>query len=262
MFFFEGGWSDPNNFFKQFFSGALITIVMTGLDQDMMQKNLTCKTLKESKKNMYSLSIVLVFVNVLFLTLGVLLYIYTTHLGMDLPEKPDQLYPTVALNHLPVSLGLIFVLGLIAAAYSSADSALTSLTTSFCVDFLNFEKRTDEPKKKRTRIIVHIAFSVVLLIVILIFNAVSNDSVINELFIAAGYTYGPILGLFLFGIATSRKIRNNLVVLICILAPIISYILDSNAQQWFNGFTFGFLILPLNGIITLLGLWLISYKSE
>ncbi len=262
MFFFKGGWADPNNFFKQFFSGALITIVMTGLDQDMMQKNLTCKTLGESKKNMYSLSIVLVFVNLLFLTLGALLYIYAAHLGMEIPAKPDQLYPTIALQHLPASLGLIFVLGLIAAAYSSADSALTSLTTSFCVDFLNFEKRNDEKKKKQTRILVHIAFSIILLIVILIFNALSNDSVINELFKAAGYTYGPILGLFIFGIATRRKVKNNLVVLVCVLAPILSYLLESNSQQLFNGFTFGFLILPLNGIITLLGLWFISYQSK
>ena len=171
---------------------------MTGLDQDMMQKNLTCKTLGESQKNMYSLSIVLIFANILFLTLGALLYIYAAHIGMDIPDKADQLYPTIALQHLPPALGIIFVLGLIAAAYSSADSALTSLTTSFCVDFLNFKKRVDEVRKKKSRILVHVAFSVVLLIVILIFNALSNDSVINELFKVAGYTYGPIFGIICF----------------------------------------------------------------
>ena len=258
MFYFEGGWSDPNNFFKQFFSGALITVVMTGLDQDMMQKNLTCKTLGESQKNMYSLSIVLVFANIFFLTLGALLYIYAADIGLAIPEKADQLYPTIALQHLPATLGILFVLGLIAAAYSSADSALTSLTTSFCVDFLDFEKRDDEAKKKRTRILVHVTFSFILLVAILLFNALSNDSVINELFRAAGYTYGPILGLFVFGLSTKLELRNNWVLPICLIAPILSFIIDSNSEQWFNGFTFGFLILLLNGILTILGLWLIS----
>ncbi len=258
LFYFEGGWSDPNNFFKQFFSGALITIVMTGLDQDMMQKNLTCKTLDESKKNMYSLSFVLIFANILFLTLGALLYIYAANLGIDIPEKGDQLFPTIALQHLPAGLGILFVLGLIAAAYSSADSALTSLTTSFCVDFLNFEKRDDENQKKKTRIWVHVTFSFILLVVILVFNALSNDSVINELFRAAGYTYGPILGLFVYGISSKRELKNNWVIPVCLAAPILSYLIDSNSINWFNGFTLGFLILPLNGLLTILGLWLIS----
>ena len=161
MFFFKGGWGDTNYFWKQFISGALITIVMTGLDQDMMQKNLSCRNIREAKKNMYSLAVVLVFVNILFLSLGAMLYIYAAREGISIPDKSDQLYPAIALQHLPASIGILFVLGLIAAAYSSADSALTSLTTSFCIDFLGFEKRDDkrnERNKRRVRYMVHVGF--------------------------------------------------------------------------------------------------------
>lgn len=262
MFFFEGGWEDPNNFFKQFFAGALITIVMTGLDQDMMQKNLSCKTLWDAQKNMYTFSIILVFVNMLILTLGALLYLYAANFGLEIPERADQLYPTLALQHLPPYIGVIFVLGLIAAAYSSADSALTALTTSFCIDFLDFEKsEKPDTEKKKTRWIVHVGFSVVLLIVIVIFEAMNNDSVINELFTIAGYTYGPILGLFVFGMFTTRQLRDNLVIPICLAAPVLSYIINFNSPTWFNGFEFGFLIIALNGMVTFFGLWAISYEA-
>ncbi len=261
MFFFEEGWSDPNNFFKQFFAGALITIVMTGLDQDMMQKNLTCKNLGDAQKNIFTFSIVLFVAKFLFLVLGALLYIYSDYINLQIPLRQDQLYPTLALEHLSPAIGIVFVLGLIAAAYSSADSALTSLTTSFCVDFLNFEKSEKlESQKKRTRFIVHISFSVLLLISIIIFDAINDDSVINALFQIAGYTYGPLLGLFSFGMLTRRSLRDAFVPFICIAAPILTYLLNNLLIA--NGITLGFALLALNGVLTFLGLLLISIEKE
>jgi len=259
VFFFEGGWDDPNNFFKQFISGALITIVMTGLDQDMMQKNLSCRNIGEAQKNMYTFSTILVFANVLFLTLGALLYIYASSIGIEIPAQTDKLYPMLAMRHLPPFVGILFVLGLIAAAYSSADSALTALTTSFCVDFLGFEKsELSEATKQRTRFIVHIGVSLTLFLIIIIFNAIHNEAVISSLFTAAGYTYGPILGLFAFGLLTRYQVRSALVVPVCLIAPVLSYFLDKYSDQLFFGFQFGFLIIALNGLITFLGLWAIS----
>ena len=262
LFFFEGGWSDPNNFFKQFISGALIAIVMTGLDQDMMQKNLSCKTLKEAQKNMFTFSIILVFANILFLTLGALLYIYASNFGIEIPEKTDQLFPMIALQHLSPTIGIVFILGLIAAAYSSADSALTALTTAFCVDFLNFEKsKQSEKEKKKTRLRVHIGFSTLLFLLILLFYQISNDAVISQVFVAAGYTYGPILGLYSFGILTKLRLRDHLVIPVCIAAPILSYIINHFSAQWLGGFQFGFMIIALNGLLTFMGLLLISYPN-
>ena len=262
LFFFEGGWSDPNNFFKQFFAGALITIVMTGLDQDMMQKNLSCRNIGEAQKNMFTFSIVLVFANALFLSLGALLYIYAANIGLDIPERTDQLYPAIAIQHLSPTVGIIFILGLIAAAYSSADSALTSLTTSFCVDFLNFEKKENaEEEQKKARLRVHIGFSILLFLVILIFNAVNDDAVISKLFEAAGYTYGPLLGLFAFGMLTRLQIRDHLVIIVCIAAPVISYLLNRFSDVLLGGFQLGFLIIALNGLLTFLGLLAISYRD-
>ena len=263
MFFFKGGWSDPNNFFKQFLSGALIALVMTGLDQDMMQKNLSCKSLGEAQKNMFTFSIILVFANLLFITLGALLYIYASSVGIEIPEKADQLYPTIALQNLSPFIGIVFILGLIAAAYSSADSALTALTTSFCVDFLDFEKGDKtEAEKRKTRWIVHIGFSILLLTTILIFNAVSNDSVINEVFKAAGFTYGPLLGLFAFGILSDRKIQNSLVLPVCLFAPIVTYLINRFSIELLNGFELGSLIILLNGFLTFMGLVIISYEEK
>lgn len=262
VFFFEGGWSDPNNFFKQFFSGALITIVMTGLDQDMMQKNLSCRSIGDAQKNMFTFSIILVFANVLFLSLGALLYIYAANVGLDIPERTDQLYPTIAIQHLSPAVGVVFILGLIAAAYSSADSALTALTTSFCVDFLNFEKNGDrEEEQKKTRLKVHIGFSTLLFLVILVFNSVNNDAVISKLFEAAGYTYGPLLGLFSFGMLTKFQVRDRWVILVCILAPVIAYLLNRFSDVLLGGFQLGFLIIALNGLLTFFGLLAISYRD-
>ena len=262
IFFFEGGWADPNNFFKQFFSGALITIVMTGLDQDMMQKNLTCKSLGDAQKNMFTFSGVLVIVNFLFLALGALLYVYASQHQIELPTRSDTLYPTLALQYLPLALGIMFLLGLVAAAYSSADSALTALTTSFCIDFLNFNAMRDEAVKKRKRMRVHIGFSILMILVIIAFHALNSEAVINGLFTLAGYTYGPILGLFLFGLTTKRAVHDKRVLIVGLAAPVLTYLLDHYSEVLFHGFTFGFLNLALNGLLTYLGLWLISRPGD
>ena len=245
-------WQSPRFFPKQFISGALIAIVMTGLDQDMMQKNLTCKTLKDAQKNVLGFSIVLVIANLLFLSMGALLYLYAEAQGIGIPEKTDTLYPLLALDHLGLFSGIVFLLGVIAAAYSSADSALTALTTSFCVDFLHFEGKTEQ-NKKRTRLKVHIAFSLLLFFVILLFHAINDDSVINSIFKAAGYTYGPILGLFSFGLITRRQLTDRWVIWVCILAPLLSYGIELASGNWF-----GFFVLALNGSLTFLGLLIIS----
>jgi len=245
-FFFEG----KQHFIKQFLSGAFLAIVMTGLDQDMMQKNLSCKTLKEAKKNMYSFSVVLIFVNILFLTLGALLYLYAEKNGLNI-SKADDLFPIVALQGgLGIYVGIFFILGLIAAAYSSADSALTSLTTSFCVDFLKIENQ--EPNKQVvSRKWVHLAFSVLLVLAILIFKAINDDSVIAALFKVAGYTYGPLLGIFTFGIFTKWNLKDKFVPLVAILSPILCYVLQLYIP-------FGFELLMINGAITFIGLLLIK----
>lgn len=262
-FFFENGWGDANNFYKQFISGAFIAIVMTGLDQDMMQKNLTCRSLKDAQKNIYLFSAVLVVANILILSMGAMLYIYANSSGVAIPESTDQLYPLLAINYLGPVVAIAFVIGIIAAAYSSADSALTSLTTSFCVDFLNFENsEQSEESKKRTRLIVHLVFSAILFGVILLFEWINDSAVINGLFTAAGYTYGPILGLFCFGIFTKRQFPNALVLPVCLLAPILTYLVNSNSEALFGGLKFGFLIVVVNGLITFLGLTLISFMGS
>ncbi|MEM9850215.1 MAG: sodium:solute symporter, partial [Bacteroidota bacterium] len=261
LFFFEKGWADPNNFFKQFFAGALITVVMTGLDQDMMQKNLSCRSLKDAQKNMFTLSIILVFVNLLFLTLGGLLFIYAEQIGFEFTTRTDQLYPTLAIEHLSPTIGVVFILGLIAAAYSSADSALTSLTTSFCVDFLNFnESKKSEQEKKRIRLLVHLGFSFLLFATIMFVNSLNDNSIINKLFLFAGYSYGPLLGLFLFGMYTKRQLNNQFVFWICLAAPIITYFLNNALIA--AGVNLGFLVLALNGLLTILGLLAISSKQQ
>jgi SSS family transporter len=257
-FFFD--WNDKKDFFKQFISGAFIAIVMTGLDQDMMQKNLTCKTLKDAQKNVFWFSVVLVIANLLFLSLGALLYLYAGQNGIEIPARTDGLYPLIALNHLSTFAGVVFLLGIVAAAYSSADSALTALTTSFCMDFLNFDKK-EESLKKPIRLKVHIAFSLLLFFVIIIFNAINDSSVINSIFKVAGYTYGPLLGLFSFGMITKLKVKDPLVLPVCLAAPILSYIVDINSVAWFNGFEFGFFILIFNGALTFLGMLLISKRD-
>lgn len=253
VFFFED-WKAGNYFWKQFLSGAFITIVMTGLDQDMMQKNLSCKNLKEAKWNMFSMSIVLVFVNLLFLGLGALLYIYSNKNGITLPEKGDDLFPGLALNNtLGISVAVFFILGLIAAAYSSADSALTALTTSVCVDFLGVKDKP-EAEGQQLRKQTHVIMSVVLYAVILIFSLISDDSVVSSLFKVAGYTYGPLLGLYAFGLLHKAELKDKWVPLICLLCPVLCYVIQFNSEVWLNGYKFGFELLMLNGLLTYIGL--------
>ena len=265
VFFFEKGWSDPNNFFKQFLSGALITIVMTGLDQDMMQKNLSCKNIGEAQKNMMLFSIILVIANLMVLCLGALLWMYLHHLNLPAPGQADQLFPLLAMQHLPFYIGIAFIIGLVASAYNSADGTLTALTTAVCVDFLGFEKKEiyqDEKYKTKIRSRIHILIAVIFAIVILLFQLINKGSVINELFRAAGFTYGPLLGLFAFGMLTKRKIIDKYALAVCIAAPILSYFLNAYSEELFGGFTFGFLILAVNGLITFLGLWMISSSDK
>lgn len=262
VFSFEDGWSNPNNFWKQFLSGALIAIVMTGLDQDMMQKNLTCRSLGDAQKNVLVFSVILIFANLLFLTLGALLYTYATEMAIAIPERADQLYPTIALDHLGPGVGIIFILGLIAAAYSSADSALTSLTTSFCVDFLGMGNGVEGQNDKSTRLMVHLGFSILILLIIVGFNTYNDDSVINKIFVAATYTYGPILGLFLFSIATNRSTNPAMVLPICLIAPVLCYIINNYSSQLLGGFQWGYMILALNGLLTFMGLYLFSRPNQ
>ncbi|MGB3850732.1 MAG: sodium:solute symporter [Tunicatimonas sp.] len=267
IFFWD--WQSGKNFFKQFLAGAFIAIVMTGLDQDMMQKNLTIKTLADAQKNVQWFTIVLLIANILFLSLGALLFMYAQAKNIDIPARTDDLFPTLAVNHFSVYAGIIFLLGIIAAAYSSADSALTALTTSFCVDFLGIgeDKTTDRDEAKNkldntTRKRVHVMFSVLLFVVILIFNAINDQSVITAVYRVAGYTYGPLLGLYAFGLYTKMHVNDRLVPWVCVLSPVLCFVLDSNSVQWFNGFKFGFFILIVNGLLTFLGLLLIRRPAD
>jgi Na+/proline symporter len=235
---------------------------MTGLDQDMMQKNLTCKSLAEAKKNMIVFSLILVLVTLVFLVLGSLLFIYSSQTGISTPflngsENTDLLFPEIALNSdLGLTMGIVFLLGLIAAAYSSADSALTSLTTSFCVDFLDISKK-DDKTQKNIRIKTHIAMSLILAIVIILYKNLLNTNVIDGLLTVAGYTYGPLLGLFAFGIFTKYKINDKLSLAVCILSVIIVMFIGKIPSEYIGGYVIGYELLPLNGLITFIGLFLI-----
>lgn len=259
---YEEDWHASNFFWKQVLSGMFITIAMTGLDQDMMQKNLTCKSLRSAQKNMLSFSVSLLVVNFLFLALGVALLFYANQTGFVLPEKSDSIFPAVAF-HLNEITCLVFVIGLVAAGYSSADGTLTSLTTTFCFDILDFgkdEKHTDE-QKTRIRKFVHISFAIVYFGIIIIFKPFHTDSLIGTLFNIAGYTYGPLLGLFCFGLfAKNRQVNDKAVPFIAILSPIISYLLNIYSEQLFFGYKFGFEIMILNGLITCLGLFIFNKK--
>ena len=260
IFFFDDA-NNPQFFIKSFLAGMFISITMTGLDQDMMQKNLTCKNLKEAQKNMITFSFVLVFVNLLFLVLGLLLTEYALQNGIT--AKKDDLFPAIAmLPEIGIATSAFFLLGLIAAAYSSADSALASLTTSFCIDILDIETK-EEKNRKRIRKQTHIGFSLLLALVIIAFNSIFTDvSVIWELFKAAGYTYGPLLGLFAFGIFTKAQIKDKWVWVIAVIAPISSYLLNANSETLFNGYKIGFEILIINGLFTFIGLLLIKKKNS
>lgn len=259
---FDWNWRSETNFFKQFIAGAFIAIVMTGLDQDMMQKNLTCKTLRESQKNMLSFSLVLIPVNLLFLSLGALLYIYAAEKGIALPEKSDMLYPILAIDHFSAFAGVVFLLGITAAAFSSADSALTALTTAFSVDFLKMDINSESRQVKRRRKMVHLGFSLLLFGVIMLFAAFNDDSVVNSVFRAASYTYGPLLGMFAFGIFMKRKVQDKAIPFIAVLSPVMAFLLNRYSETLLFGYRFGFELLLVNGFLTFAGMWLFSYKRE
>jgi Na+/proline symporter len=281
---FVWDWRPGNNFFKHFLSGMFICIVMTGLDQDMMQKNLSCKNIREAKKNMYWMSSLLILVNILFISLGALLYIYANSKGIivenfnnpDLVQNcpislqypaveglkcsnTDQLFPFLVFNYLPPAVGFVFILGLLAAAYASADSALTALTTSFCIDFLRFK---EDNQRMGTRNMVHVGFSLLFFTAILIFKLVNNESVINSLFTIAGYTYGPLLGMFSFGILTRYQVRDTVVPYVSIVAPVICFFLDRYSEQLFRGYKFGFELLIINGLLVFAGLYFTRQKKD
>jgi SSS family transporter len=258
---FDWDWKAGTNFFKQFVSGAFITIVMTGLDQDMMQKNLTCKTLGDAQKNMFWFTLILVIVNILFLSLGVMLYLYAETKGITLPAKSDQLFPMLATQHFSAFTGIVFVLGITAAAYSSADSTLTALTTSFCYDFLQIERNYAPEKRVAIRKKVHIAFTGLMFFLILAFYWLNDQSVINSVFIIAGYTYGPLLGLYSFGLFTKFQVKDKWVPYLAVLAPVLTFLISSNSEKWLWGYKFGFEALILNGALMFLGLYLFRKKS-
>ena len=256
---FEWDWKNPHFFGKDFLAGVFIAIVMTGLDQDLMQKNLTCKSIGEAQKNMFWFYWVLLFINILFLSLGALLYIYAQANQITIPAKTDELYPMLALGGQFGTLAAVtFLLGIIAASYASSDSALTALTTSFCIDFLSIEKFKEE---KRTKIKhrVHLGFSLLFFVVIGLFHVFNNQELIAAVFNLAGYTYGPLLGLFSFGLFTQLQVRDKLVPIVCVGSPVLTFILETQSQSLFGGF--GFAKLILNGSICFLLLWLIREKK-
>jgi Na+/proline symporter len=268
---------DPGSkgfFVKQIIGGAFITIAMTGLDQEMMQKNISVKNLKDSQKNMITFSSVIVLVNFLFLLLGGLLYLYILQNGGSYSGNQllldgknvigDDLFPTVALNFLPQAVGIIFIIGLISALFPSADGALTALTSSFCIDLLGLKRRTDlnERQQRRKRLIVHFSFTIVFFLCILMFKWINNKSIIYVILDLAGYTYGPLLGLFAFGILTRRKVNDGIIVtVICLVAPVLSYFLSKFSAKLLGGYQIGIELLIINGFLTFLGMWLISKKG-
>ena len=256
-------WHSKQFFLKQIISGAFIAIVMTGLDQEMMQKNLSCRNIGEAQKNMFTFSIVLVFVNLMFLFLGAVLYIYSTTHGIELPTRTDDLFPMIAIKYLGPLAGLVFIIGLISAAYPSADGALTSLTTSFSIDILGLNKRSDltEDQKKRLRYKVHIAFALLLLLVIVLFRAINDRAVIDKLFTVAGYTYGPLLGMYAFGLFTRLQVKDKYVPWVALSSPVLCFLLSEYSKTLLFGYVFGFELLIVNGLFTFIGLFVIRIRK-
>ncbi len=257
---------------KQFIGGFFVTIGMFGLDQDLMQKNLSCKNLKDAQKNMFSFTVVFVIINLFFLSVGALLYIYAHQNGISVPldaitHKPrtDYLFPEIALNHFKGVPAVVFMLGLTAATFATTDSALTALTTSFCVDFLGFDKKENEkdPNMVKKRHFVHVGFSILILVVILLFNALNDASVVSAIFKVATFTYGPLIGLFAFSLyAKSRDVLDKATPIICMLAPLICFLLDKYSVQLLGGYVFDAELIIVNGLLTFLGLLLVSRKRN
>jgi Na+/proline symporter len=262
--FFFADWRAPEYFWKQFFSGAAIAVVMTGLDQNAMQKNLSCRSLRDAKKNLYAFTLVMVLVNAAFLALGALLFHFASVKGIAVPTQTDQLFPLLALQHLGGFAALVFVIGLTAATFNSADSVLTTLTTSFCIDFLRFGERTDldEATQTHRRRLIHFGFAVLLLAAILGFRARQNGTVIKLVLDLAGYTYGPLLGLFALGLFTKVRAGGPLVPVVCVVSPLLCWVLSQNSTAWFGGYRFGFELLLLNGLFTALGIAVVARRRE
>lgn len=259
----------PKFWVKQVLSGMFITITMTGLDQDMMQKNLTCKSLRDAQKNVMTSSMLFIVVNILFLSLGAALLAYASQTGFALPVNeagavvPDKIFPSVAFSFSGFT-AVVFVLGMVAAGYSSADGTLTALTTTFCYDFLGFEKEGEKGNEKRnvrTRRLVHVAFALLYLLVIIAFRPFHKQSLIDTVFDVAGFTYGPLLGLYAYGLFTKRQARDRWVPVIAVLSPVVCYVLKVYSPVWF-GYSFGFEILLVNGLITFGLLWLSSLNAK
>ncbi|MBI2258622.1 MAG: sodium:solute symporter [Flavobacteriia bacterium] len=267
IFFFDD-YQSKLFFPKQFFGGMFIAIAMTGLDQDLMQKNLTCKTLKDAKKNMYTFTIILVFVNFLFLLLGGALYLYAQKQGVELPINEsgkvltDKVFPTLALNEFGTIAGIFFLLGITASSYASADSALAALTTGFCIDFLGFKERQDEKQKSKLKLFTHLGFSLIFLCIILITYQIKAEALIGVILKIASYTYGPLLGLFAFGILSKRKLKEIYTPFVCVIIPFLCFWIDKNSITWFSGYQFSYELLILNGLLTYLGLYFISVRDK
>lgn len=266
VFFLDHFLDDKRNFFKYFLGGVAVSVAMTGLDQDLMQKNLSCRNLGEAQKNMFSFTGIFVLVNIFFLSVGALLYIYAQAEHIALPARSDYIFPDIAFNHLGAVAAIVFILGLTAATFATTDSALTALTTSFCVDFLGMDKKQrkggDQRKLERTRKVVHVVFSLVFLGVVIAFKYLVSEAVVKAIFTVASFTYGPLLGIFLFGILTRLRVRDKWVPIVCLLSPFICWALDANSRAWFGGYVFGFELLIVNGLITFIGMALIARKKD
>lgn len=271
IFFFDD-YQSGNYFWKQLLGGIFVTIAMVGLDQDLMQKNLSCATIGEAQKNMFTFTGIFVIINLFFLSVGALLYIYASKNGIEVPldlitgkPRTDLLFPEIAFHHLTLAPAIVFLLGLTAATFATTDSALTALTTSFCVDFLGMDKAANQSKPNivRNRHLVHIGFSLLMFLVILLFNSLTDQSVVSMIFTVASYTYGPLLGLYAFGLfMKSKTVHDKLVPVICIVAPMITYWINSHATEWFSGYVFSVEIIIVNGLLTFLGLLIISKPTQ
>ena len=268
VFFFEDFVSSKFHFIKQILGGIFVTIAMVGLDQDLMQKNLSCSSIGEAQKNMFTFTGIFVFINIFFLSVGALLYIYANQNGIEVPldlvsgkPRTDLLFPEIAFHHLTIIPSVVFLLGLTAATFATTDSALTALTTSFCVDFLGMDKAENQnnPNAVRTRHFVHVGFSLLMFLVIIIFNSLNDKSVVTMIFKVASYTYGPLLGLYAFGLfMKSKTVHDKLVPIICVISPLICFLLAKNSAALFGDYVIDNELIIVNGIITFIGLLLIS----
>ena len=256
---FEWSWSSPRNFFKLMLTGFLLTVMTNGLDQSVMQKHLTCKTLWDSQKNLISLAFILIFVNFLFLYLGGALQLFAEARQLPIPAMTDNLYPELAFHHLGPLAATLFLIGIAAAAYSSADSSLTGLTTSFCVDILRFDLNKDD--RPRLRQGIHLGFTLLLFVLIMAFQRINESSVLHAFIRTSGFVYGPLAGLFAFGLMSEKRVSDTWAPVVCVLCPLLAFLLDRNGEAWL-GYTFGYDILVFNSLLTLLGIYLLTFIPQ